>query len=216
MSSTTDSQTPSPAPEVGERAPTENPPINHREGLTHNVDMPLPPMTAMVPMHPGSSSEWVTKAVDRATAGRIPAALPAGLEEPVQIGAYRIVSRLGAGGMGVVYKAEQEHPVRRTVALKVLKAGMDTREVVARFEAERQALAMMSHPGVARVYDAGVTETGRPYFAMEYVPGVPLTKYCEDARLPLRKRLDLFIQVCRAVQHAHQKGIIHRDLKPSN
>lgn len=208
MSSTTEPQTPSPAPAEGDGAPSNG--TSSSPGT--NVDLPLPPMTAMVPVHAGASSEWMTKAVDRAISEG-----PGGaLGEPEQIGPYRIVSQLGHGGMGVVYRAEQAHPVRRTVALKVLKTGMDTREVVARFEAERQALAMMSHPGVARVYEAGVTHTGRPYFAMEYVPGVPLTKYCEENNLPLRKRLDLFIQVCRAVQHAHQKGIIHRDLKPSN
>ena len=136
--------------------------------------------------------------------------------DPESIGAYRIIQRIGEGGMGVVYKAEQREPVRRTVALKVIKLGMDTNEVVARFEAERQALALMSHPNVAKVFEAGMTEQGRPYFAMEYVPGVPLTQYCDDNKLTTRERLELFIPVCQAVQHAHQKGIIHRDLKPTN
>jgi serine/threonine protein kinase/Tfp pilus assembly protein PilF len=136
--------------------------------------------------------------------------------DPHQIGHYQIVQRIGEGGMGIVYLAEQRHPVRRKVALKVIKLGMDSREVVARFEAERQALAMMSHPNVAAVFDAGITETGRPFFAMEHVPGVPLTQYCDENRLSTRRRLELFAQVCHAVQHAHQKGIIHRDLKPSN
>ena len=115
-----------------------------------------------------------------------------------------------------MYVAEQREPIRRTVALKVIKLGMDSKEVVARFEAERQALAMMDHPNVAKVFDAGMTETGRPYFAMELVPGVPLTQYCDDNKLAVRDRLELFMHVCHAVQHAHQKGIIHRDLKPSN
>jgi serine/threonine protein kinase len=136
--------------------------------------------------------------------------------DPEQIGPYRIIEKLGAGGMGLVYKAEQRQPVRRIVALKVIKLGMDTREVVARFEAERQALAMLSHPNVAKVLDAGMTETGRPYFAMEFVAGVPLREYCDQNKLTVRERLELFIPVCQAIQHAHQKGIIHRDLKPSN
>jgi serine/threonine protein kinase/tetratricopeptide (TPR) repeat protein len=137
-------------------------------------------------------------------------------ELPESIGPFRILERIGEGGMGVIYKAEQRSPVRRVVALKVIKLGMDTREVLARFEAERQALALMSHPNIARVLDAGATESGRPYFAMEFVPGVALTKYCDDQRLSTRERLELFYTVCEAVQHAHQKGIIHRDLKPSN
>ena len=139
-----------------------------------------------------------------------------GHDLPEHIGPFRIIEIIGQGGMGVVYKAEQRDPVRRVVALKVIKLGMDTHDVVARFEAERQALAMMSHPNVARVFEAGVTEQGRPYFAMEYVPGIPLTDYCDQNRLTTRERLDLFISVCQAVGHAHQKGIIHRDLKPGN
>jgi eukaryotic-like serine/threonine-protein kinase len=137
-------------------------------------------------------------------------------KEPAQIGPFRILERIGEGGMGIVYKAEQREPVRRIVALKVIKLGMDTKEVVARFEAERQALALMSHPNVAKVYEAGMTDAGRPFFAMEHVPGIALTQYCDEARLTTRERLELFIPVCHAVQHAHQKGIIHRDLKPSN
>jgi tetratricopeptide (TPR) repeat protein len=127
-----------------------------------------------------------------------------------------LLQELGAGGMGVVYMAEQQHPVRRKVALKIIKPGMDTREVLARFEAERQALAMMDHPHIARVLDAGSTPAGSPYFVMELVKGVPMTEYCDMERLDTRQRLELFIDVCRAVQHAHQKGIIHRDLKPLN
>ena len=132
------------------------------------------------------------------------------------IGRYRIVREIGSGGMGSVYEAVQESPVRRTVALKLVKRGMDTREVVARFEAERQALALMSHTNIARVLDAGASEDGRPYFVMELVSGVPLTDYCDSRRLPVRQRIELFLRVCEGVQHAHQKGVIHRDLKPSN
>jgi eukaryotic-like serine/threonine-protein kinase len=131
-------------------------------------------------------------------------------------GNYKLLEPLGEGGFGVVYLAEQTAPVRRKVALKILKAGMDTRQVVARFEAERQALAIMDHPNIARVFDAGVTRTGRPFFAMEYVKGVPITEFCDEHKLTPQQRLELFVDVCQAVQHAHQKGIIHRDIKPSN
>lgn len=133
-----------------------------------------------------------------------------------QIGRYALVERIGEGGTCVVYRAEQTEPVRRQVALKLIKPGMDTRQVVARFEAERQALALMNHPHIARVFDAGVTSMGRPYFVMELVRGIPITRYCDENVLTVKQRLELFIQVCQAVQHAHQKGIIHRDLKPSN
>ncbi len=132
------------------------------------------------------------------------------------IGRYKLLEEIGEGGFGVVFMAEQEQPVRRKVALKIIKAGMDTRQVVARFEAERQALAMMDHPNIAKVLDAGATDTGRPYFVMELIKGIPITKYCDEQSLSIRDRMQLFIQVCHAVQHAHQKGIIHRDLKPSN
>jgi len=132
------------------------------------------------------------------------------------IGPYKLLQQIGEGGMGVVYLAEQIEPVRRTVALKIIRPGMDSRQVIARFEAERQALALMDHPHIAKVLDAGSTDTGRPYFVMELVKGMPITKYCDSQRLPLAKRLELFIQVCQAMQHAHQKGIIHRDIKPSN
>jgi serine/threonine protein kinase len=133
-----------------------------------------------------------------------------------RIGQYRLLEKLGEGGCGVIYMAEQEVPVRRKVALKIIKLGMDTRSVIARFEAERQALALMDHPNIAKVLEAGATDTGRPYFVMELVGGIKITDYCEQNHLDTRQRLDLFIQVCRAVQHAHQKGIIHRDIKPSN
>jgi len=132
------------------------------------------------------------------------------------IGPYRLTERIAAGGMGEVWLAEQTHPVRRRVALKLIKAGMDTREVVARFQSERQALALMDHPAIAKVFDAGSTPQGRPYFAMEYITGAPITDYCEQHKLSVRERLELFAQVCDGVQHAHQKAIIHRDLKPSN
>ena len=132
------------------------------------------------------------------------------------IGPYKIREQIGEGGFGVVYVAEQEHPVRRKVALKVIKPGMDSREVVGRFEAERQALALMDHPHIAKIFDAGTTSSGRPYFVMELVRGVLITDYCDAHKLPPKQRLELFIQVCHAVQHAHQKGVVHRDLKPSN
>ena len=132
------------------------------------------------------------------------------------IGPYKLLQPIGEGGMGTVYMAEQTQPVRRTVALKLIKAGMDSRQVLARFEAERQALALMDHPNIAKVFDAGTTDTGRPYFVMELVKGIPITRFCDERRLTPRERLELFIPVCQAVQHAHQKGIIHRDLKPSN
>src|ERR1700678_3390868 len=132
------------------------------------------------------------------------------------IGPYRLLELIGEGGMGQVWLAEQKQPVRRRVALKLIKAGMDTREVVARFESERQALALMDHPAIAKVFDAGATPEGRPYFVMEYVAGLPINDYCDQHRLTMRQRMELFIQVCEGVQHAHQKAIIHRDLKPSN
>src|SRR5205085_427751 len=150
------------------------------------------------------------------------------------IGRYKLLQQIGEGGMGVVFLAEQTEPVRRKVALKVIKPGMDSRQVIARFEAERQALAMMDHVNIARVLDAGTTgepgalatggspvahapgSPGRPYFVMELVHGVPITKYCDDNHLTPRQRLELFVPVCQAIQHAHQKGIIHRDIKPSS
>src|SRR4051812_928150 len=135
---------------------------------------------------------------------------------PEQIGTYRILAQLGEGGMGVVYLAEQHEPVHREVALKVLRAGVHTHDVIARFESERHALALMDHPNITRVFDAGVTDTGLPYFVMERVAGVPITEYAAAHNLSTEQRVRLVVQVCRAVQHAHQKGIIHRDIKPSN
>ena len=134
-----------------------------------------------------------------------------------RIGHYKLLQKIGEGGCGVVYMAEQEEPVRRRVALKIIKLGMDTKNVIARFEAERQALAMMDHPNIARVLDAGATETGRPYFVMELVRGVKITDYCDQNQSGhAASGWSLFIQICHAIQHAHQKGIIHRDIKPSN
>jgi tetratricopeptide (TPR) repeat protein len=150
-----------------------------------------------------------------------PTIAPPKLSAPVErpgdrIDRYKLLEQIGEGGFGVVWMAEQEEPLRRRVALKIIKLGMDTREVVARFDAERQALAMMDHPNIARVFDGGATDTGRPFFVMELVKGVPITAYCDANKLPTRERLALFLLVCQAVQHAHQKGVIHRDLKPSN
>src|SRR5436190_1802608 len=142
---------------------------------------------------------------------------PLATEKPGDIlGPYKLLEQIGEGGFGVVFMAEQHQPMRRKVALKVVKPGMDTRQVVARFEAERQALALMDHPNIARVFDGGETASGRPYFVMELVRGIPITNFCDQNHLPVRGRLELFVNVCQAVQHAHQKGLIHRDLKPTN
>jgi serine/threonine protein kinase len=159
-----------------------------------------------------------------ATGSQAPASDPAdsphrGPDEEVGTviaGRYKLLEQIGEGGMGTVWVAEQTQPVRRKVALKLIKAGMDSKTVLSRFEAERQALALMDHPNIAKVLDGGTTENGRPFFVMEYVKGVPFTRYCDDARLSIAERLALFVPVCHAVQHAHQKGIIHRDLKPTN
>ena len=132
------------------------------------------------------------------------------------IGPYKLIEQISEGGMGTVWMAQQTEPVKRLVALKLIKAGMDSRQVIARFEAERQALALMDHPNIARVLDGGTTAAGRPYFVMDLVRGVPITRYCDEHHLTPRQRLELFIPVCQAVQHAHQKGVIHRDLKPFN
>jgi WD40 repeat protein/tRNA A-37 threonylcarbamoyl transferase component Bud32 len=175
----------------------ENPPATRlesaaREGTDPPHETPEPP--------PGQATVFV--------------ALPEG--PGARIGRYKLLEKIGEGGFGVVYVAEQREPVKRRVALKVIKLGMDTRQVVARFEAERQALALMDHPNIAKVLDAGATETGRPYFVMELVKGIPITLYCEQEKTETTERLKLFIQVCHAIQHAHQKGIIHWDIKPSN
>jgi eukaryotic-like serine/threonine-protein kinase len=160
-----------------------------------------------------SESIGISSSVEPASTGAQLTQAPAG---PTHVGPYRIVRLLGEGGMGVVYLAEQDEPVRRQVALKILRNGLNTNEVVARFRSEQQTLAMMEHPNITSVYDAGVTESGLPYFVMEYVVGHNITEYAATHRLSIRERITVFIQVCRAVQHAHQKGIIHRDIKPSN
>src|SRR4029077_3154054 len=147
----------------------------------------------------------------------VPVDVPPGCERPgTVIGPYKLIEPIGEGGMGTVWMAQQTVPVKRLVAVKLIKAGMDSRQVIARFEAERQALALMDHPNIAKVLDAATTESGRPYFVMELVKGVPITHFCDENQLTPRQRLELFIPVCQAVQHAHQKGVIHRDLKPSN
>lgn len=171
-------------------------------------DAPATPSAGAHPVNPDSPT------IDQAVS---PAVLHTGWLAPGdQVGPYKIVRVIGEGGFGVVYEATQEVPLRRTVALKVLKPGMDTREIITRFEAERQALALLDHPGIAKILDAGVTANGRPFFAMELVRGVPITRFCDDARLDVTDRVRLMMDVCDAVQHAHQRGIIHRDLKPSN
>jgi tetratricopeptide (TPR) repeat protein len=167
--------------------------------------------------HSGLGSFLETPAVESDTGGYVPGTVREAVEGPgTVIGPYKLLEQLGEGGMGTVWMAQQTEPVKRLVALKLIKAGMDSRQVIARFEAERQALALMDHPNIAKVLDAGTTPTGRPYFVMELVKGVPLTHYCDEHRLTPRQRLELFIPVCQAIQHAHQKGIIHRDIKPSN
>ena len=134
----------------------------------------------------------------------------------VRIGPYKLLQKLGEGGMGIVWVAEQTEPVRRRVALKVIRAGMDSEDILHRFDTERQALALMDHRSIATVLDAGTSQAGRPYFVMELVNGVPITRYCDEHKVPIRERLKLFGAVCQAIQHAHQKGIIHRDIKPAN
>src|SRR5262245_2847345 len=165
------------------------------------LDQPVAPLAASSPRNGASAT------VDEPPVRDQPGAV---------IGPYKLLQEIGEGGMGTVYMAEQTAPVKRVVALKVIKAGMDSRQVLARFGAERQALALMEHPNIAKVLDAGSTDQGRPYFVMELVKGVPITRFCDQGRLTPRERLELFLPVCQAIQHAHQKGIIHRDLKPSN
>src|SRR5262245_55709813 len=155
--------------------------------------------------------------LEDSSAGRPAPARPPGTPAPGEIiGPYKLLQEIGEGGMGIVWMAEQMQPVQRKVALKIIKPGLDSRMIIARFEAERQALALMDHVNIARVLDAGATPAGLPYFVMELVHGVPITQYCDDHQLTPRERLELFVPVCHAIQHAHQKGIIHRDIKPSN
>jgi eukaryotic-like serine/threonine-protein kinase len=170
------------------------------------------------PYHAGANTPGPPSGVESETVDTLPPSdHPLRAEGPgTQIGPYRLVEKLGEGGMGAVYLAEQEQPIRRQVALKIIKPGMDSAQVVARFEVERQALTMMDHVNIARVFDAGTTEMGRPYFVMELVKGIPLARFCNDHRLTTRERLELFVPICQAIQHAHQKGVIHRDLKPAN
>jgi eukaryotic-like serine/threonine-protein kinase len=176
---------------------------------------------ALLRAHEGAGRFMESRADQSATATPVEAAtvteVPTGQEPGLIVaGRYQLLEVIGEGGMGTVWLAEQREPVRRRVALKLIKSGMDSREVVGRFEAERQALALMDHPNIAKVHDGGVADGGRPFFVMELVRGVPVTEYCDRARLGVHERLALFIQICQALQHAHQKGIIHRDLKPSN
>src|SRR5439155_7924984 len=170
-------------------------------------------------LHEGAGSFLEQPAAESPATGAIPDA-PEQTSSPeapgALIGSYKLIEQIGEGGMGTVWMAQQTAPVKRLVAVKLIKAGMDSRQVIARFEAERQALALMDHANIARVLDAGTTGAGRPYFVMDLVKGVPITRYCDEHHLTPRRRLELFIPVCQAVQHAHQKGIIHRDLKPSN
>jgi hypothetical protein len=167
------------------------------------------------------SDNWVSRLAAEPDANGLPGQAAEG-RTPIaeglgtRIGNHKLLQKIGEGGCGVVYMAEQEKPIRRRVALKIIKLGMDTKSVIARFEAERQALAMMDHPNIARVYEAGATDTGRPYFVMELVRGIKITDYADQNHLATSQRLDLFIRICQAIQHAHQKGIIHRDIKPSN
>ena len=171
----------------------------------------------MVPNSPQDDTQSIRPASDPREIARQNLQRPSeAVAKPERIGPYKILETLGEGGMGIVYLAEQSKPIHRRVALKIIKLGMDTKQVIARFETEREALALMNHPNVAKVFDASATETGRPYFAMEYVAGIPITEYCDKHRLNTEERLHLFMDVCHAVQHAHQKGIIHRDIKPSN
>jgi WD40 repeat protein/serine/threonine protein kinase len=176
---------------------------------------------ALLASDEGAGSFLLHPPTEVGTAADAPAESPRVPDDPAEgpatrIGPYKLIEKIGEGGMGVVYMAEQERPVRRRVALKIVKPGMDSRQIIARFEAERQALALMSHPNVAAVFDAGMTEQKRPYFVMELVKGVPITQFCDETQLTPRQRLELFIPVCQAIQHAHQKGIIHRDIKPGN
>jgi len=178
---------------------------SHKPELMHRI-------SRLLQIHAESPSFLESPADDVAVTMQLPSPERAGK----CIGPFKLRELLGEGGMGSVYVAEQDKPIRRKVALKIIKPGMDSQEVISRFEAERQALALMEHPNIAKVFDAGTTELGRPYFIIELVKGLPITDHCDSNKQGIRDRLNLFLQVCHAVQHAHQKGIIHRDLKPSN
>src|SRR5262245_59595397 len=192
---------------VGERAVFLDKACRGDEGLRRKVEALLKSHEAIGDFLEEGPDEMVREARCAASAE----------ENPLErIGRYKLLQQIGEGGCGVVFMAEQEEPVRRRVALKIIKPGMDTKSVIARFEAERQALALMDHPSIAKVFDAGATESGRPYFVMELVRGIKITDYCDEHSLTTEERLKLFVQVCAAIQHAHQKGIIHRDIKPSN
>jgi hypothetical protein len=178
-------------------------------------------LQALIDAHEHPDAKWLQGSLIGAALPRAPAPSDAATDadggaSSRRIGPYTLLRELGEGGMGTVWLAEQSEPVRRQVALKVVKAGMDSASVIARFDVERQALALMDHPHIARVLDAGATASGQPYFVMEAVPGLPITEHCDRDRLGLRERLHLFVAVCHAVRHAHHKGVIHRDLKPSN
>src|SRR4051812_22035722 len=195
--------------------------MDHRQTDTPApVPSPVPRPSARLrtPMQYGPDQlDRLNEAIEQYdNAAGLTSVLPTSLGAPEQVGPYRILERIGEGGMGSVYKAEQHRPVRRIVALKLVKPGLDTREVLARFEAERQALARMDHANIAKVLDAGADNLGRPYFVMEYVPGIPFTRFCDEQQLSLRARLELFCQVCDAIAHAHTKAILHRDIKASN
>ena len=182
------------------------------------LETPAVPPADTAAYQPGPDTPGAMPVADAETVAPQPTTDGASASEGpgTQIGPYKLVKQLGEGGMGTVYLAEQEQPIRRQVELKIINPGMDSAAVVARFEVERQALTLMDHAGIARVYDAGATRTGRPYFVMEVVKGVPMTRFCNEKKLAPRERLQLFVTVCQAIQHAHQKGIIHRDIKPSN
>jgi serine/threonine protein kinase/tetratricopeptide (TPR) repeat protein len=198
-----------------DRACTDRPHLRARlERLLEAHDHPIPLLDQRAADLVGVDSETGPPSAGPESATPLPGSSPEGLGD--RVGAYRLVQKLGEGGMGAVYLAEQTEPVRRQVALKVIKPGLDSAEVIARFAVERQALALMDHPHIARVLDAGTTASGRPFFVMELVRGTPITRYCDEERLPLRLRLELFVLVCSALQHAHQKGVLHRDVKASN
>src|SRR5277367_124573 len=189
----------------------------HESTPPETLDQTPAPDAATLPPSAVATGELRSDGDDSTFEGDLEVGQPGGSGTgQVIAGRYSLLEVLGEGGMGTVYRASQTAPVKRQVALKLIKIGMDSRAVLARFDAERQALALMDHPNIARVYDGGTTDAGQPFFVMELVEGEPITDYCDRKRLPVRARLELFVAVCQAVQHAHQKGIIHRDLKPSN